>query len=168
MVRIGARVGILLLDRRLRDRARQKRQDAVDAVAHFLRGDVSVLLEAEGHDDLRDALGGVRVELIDAADRVDRFLDLVGDLALHLLGRRAGQTRGHGDGRKVHLRQSIDAELAEGKDADDDQREDQNRGKDRTTNTEFSKPLHDAPTSRRRERRRPASRRWWSRPFRRP
>ena len=41
------RVGVLLLDRRLRDRARQQRQDAVDAVAHFLRGDVGVLLELE-------------------------------------------------------------------------------------------------------------------------
>ena len=140
------RVGILLLDRRLRDRARQQRQDAVDAVAHFLRGDVGVLLEPERDDDLRDALGRIRAELIDAADRVDGFLDLVGDFALDLLGRGARQSRGHGDGREVHLRQPIDAELAEGERADDDQREDEDRGKDRTADAEFSEPLHDART----------------------
>ena len=162
------RIGILLLDRRLRDRARQQRQDAIDAVAHFLRRDVGVLLEPERDDDLRDAFGGIRAELIDAADRVDRFLDLVGDLALDLLRRRAGQTRGHGHRREIHLRQPIDAELAEGEGADDDQREDQDRGEDRTTDAEFSKPLHDAPTSRRRGRRRPTARRCSSRPFRRP
>ena len=40
-------VGIALLDRRLRDRPRQQRQDAVDLVAHFLGGDVGVLLQLE-------------------------------------------------------------------------------------------------------------------------
>ena len=45
-------VGIELLDRRLLDRARQRRQDAVDAVAHFLRRDVAVLLEQERDDDV--------------------------------------------------------------------------------------------------------------------
>jgi hypothetical protein len=112
---------------------------------------------AERDDDLRDAFSGIRIELIDAADRVDRFLDLVGDLALDLLRRGAGQTRGHGHGREIHLRQAIDAELAEGKGADDNQREDQNRCEDRPTDTEFSKPLHDAPTSRRPGRRRPTA-----------
>jgi len=83
-------IGILFLDRRLQDGARQLREDAVDTVAHFLRGDVSALLEPERDDDLRDAFSGIRIELIDAADRVDRFLDLVGDLALDLLRRSAG------------------------------------------------------------------------------
>ena len=147
-------VGILLLDRRLRDRARQQRQDAVDAIAHFLRGDVGVLLEPERDDDLRDAFGGVRAELVDAADGVDGFLDLVGDLALDLLRRGAGQTRRDGHGREVHLRQAIDAELAEGERADDDQREDQDRGKDRTTDAELSEPLHESTYSLRSDARR--------------
>ena len=50
------RVGIELLDRRLLDGARQLRQDAVHAIAHFLRRDVDVLLEQERNDDGRDAL----------------------------------------------------------------------------------------------------------------
>ena len=136
------RVRVLLLDGRLRDGARQQRQDAVDAVAHLLRGHVGVLLEPERDDDLRDALGGVRAELVDAADGVDGFLDLVGDLALHLLGRGAGQARGHGDRREVHRRQAIDPELAEGERADDDQREDEDRREDRTADAELSEPLH--------------------------
>ncbi len=161
-------VGVLLLDRRLQDRARQLRQNAVDAVADFLRGDVRILLEPEGHDDLRDAFSGVRIELIDAADGVDRFLDLVGDLALDLLRRSTGETCRDRHRREVHLRQSIDSKLAKGKCADDDEREDQNRCEDRPTDTEFSKPLHDAPTSRRPGRRRPTAQRYSSRPFRQP
>ena len=137
-------VGILLLDRRLRDRPRQERQDPVDAIADFLRGHVGVLLQKERDDDLRDAFGRIRAELIDAADGVDGFLDFVGDLALDLLGRRARQTRRDGDGREVHLRQPIDAELAERECADDGQREDEDRGKNRTANAELSEPLHDS------------------------
>ena len=98
------RVGIELLDRRLLDGLRQQRQDAVDLVAHFLRRDVGVLLEQERDDDLRDAFGRGRAQLVDAADGVDRFLDLVGDLGLDFLRRRAGQARGDDDGREVDLR----------------------------------------------------------------
>ena len=83
-------VGIELLDRRLLDGLRQQRQHAVDAVAHFLRGDVGVLLEQERDDHLRDAFRRVRAQLVDAADGVDRFFDLVGDLGLDFLRRRAG------------------------------------------------------------------------------
>ena len=89
---------------------RQQRQDAVDAVAHFLRGDVGVLLEQERDDDLRDALRRGRAQLVDAADRVDRFLDLVGDLGLDFLRRGAGQPRRDDDGREVDLREAIETE----------------------------------------------------------
>jgi hypothetical protein len=160
---------VLLLDRRLRNRPRKQRQDPVDAIADFLRGDIGVLFEPERDDDLRDAFSGIRTELVDAADRVDRFLDLVGDLALHLLGRRARQTRGHGDGWKVHLRQSIDAELAEREHADDDQREDQDGRKDRTNASSanhcmafFIRPNAQCLLNEQSpECRRPGSRRWW-------
>ena len=64
--------------------------DAVDLVAHFLRGDVGVLVEQEADDDLRDAFGRDRAQLVDAADGVDRFLDLVGDLGFDLLGAAPG------------------------------------------------------------------------------
>ena len=44
---------------------------------------------------------GDRAQLVDALDGVDGLFDDLGDLGLHLLGRRAGQRRAHGDGRQV-------------------------------------------------------------------
>ena len=113
MVSTGGGVRIALLDGRLRDRSRQQRQDAVDAVAHLLRGDVGVLLEREADDDLRHAFGRRRGQRVDAADGVDRFLDLVGDLAFDLLRRGAGQAGGHEDRREVDVGELIDPELRE-------------------------------------------------------
>ena len=106
------RVRIELLDGRLLDGLRQQRQDAVDAVAHFLRGDVGVLLEQERDDDLRDALRRRRAELVDAADGVDRFLDLVGDLGLDFLRRGARQPCRDDDRREVDLGKAVEAKAA--------------------------------------------------------
>ena len=139
----GDAVEVELLDRRLQHRPRQLRHDAVDAVAHFLRGDVGVLLELERHHDLRDALGRGRGERVDAADGVDRLFDLVGDLGLDLLGRGAGQARRHRDGRDVDVRKAIDAEPAEREQADDGQREHEHPGEDGPPDADRGKPLHD-------------------------
>ena len=143
----GDAVGIELLHRRLQHRARQQRNDAVDAIAHFLRRDVGVLLELERDDDLRDALGRGRAERVDAADRVDRLFDLVGDLGLDLLGRGAGQPRRHRDRGDVDVGEAIDAEPAEGEEPDDGQREDEHPGEDRALDAELGKPLHGPVTS---------------------
>ena len=70
--------------------ARQERQHAVDAVAHFLRRHVAVLFEQERDDDLRHAFGRVRPQFVDAADRVDGLFDLVGDLGLDSSGAAPG------------------------------------------------------------------------------
>ena len=122
---------------------RQQRQHAVDLVAHFLRGDVGVLVEQEADHDLRDAFRRRRAQLVDAADGVDGFFDLVGDLGLDLLRRGAGLHRRDDDGREVDLRKPIDAEPREREHADDGQRQDQHRREDRTADAERSKPLHD-------------------------
>ena len=137
------RVGIELLDHRLIDRARQQGEHAVHAVAHFLRGDVAVLLEQERDDDLRDALGRVRAQLVDPADRIDGFLDLVADLGLDLLRRCARQPGRDDDGGEVDLREAVEAKLGEGEGADDGQRERDDRREHRTTNGNRSEPLHD-------------------------
>ena len=47
-----------------------------------------------------------------------RFLDLVGDFRLDLLGRRSRLDGGDHDGGEVHLRESIDAEAHERERAD--------------------------------------------------
>jgi hypothetical protein len=48
----GRRIGIELVDARLLNRLGQQRQDPVHLVAHFLRGDVGVLVEDEADHDL--------------------------------------------------------------------------------------------------------------------
>ena len=137
------RIGVELLDRRLIDGAREAGEHAVHAVAHFLGGHVAVFLEKEGDDDLRHAFGGVRAKLVDPADRVDGFLDLVGDLGLDLFRRSAGKPGRDDDGGKVDLGKAIEPQLREGERADDRQRERDDRRKDRPTNGNGSEPLHD-------------------------
>ena len=163
----GDAVEVELLHRRLQDRSRQLRQHAIDAIAHFLRGDVRVLFELERDDDLRDAFGGGRGQRVDAADGVDGLLDLVGDLGFDLLRRRAGQARRHRDRRDVDVGKAIDAEAAEREQADDGQREDEHPGEDRAAERR-AMPATAWLTSRRRERRRPAARRRSRPPARRP
>ncbi len=68
---------------------------------------------------LRHAFARDRLELVDPADRVHRLFELLADLGLDLLRRGAGHTRDDRDGRKVDLRETIDAELGVAGDADD-------------------------------------------------
>ena len=87
--RRGVRID-LLDDGRLRPggEAGQHRPDLFpDVVGRLLH----VALEHEGREDLRLPLDGGRAQLVEAADGVDDLLDLLGDLALDLLGRGAGQ-----------------------------------------------------------------------------
>ena len=128
--------------------ARQEREHAIDAVAHFLGRDVAVLLEKERDDDLRDAFGRIRAQLVDAADRVDGLLDLVGDFGFDFLRCRAGQPGDDDDRRKIDLREPVEPELREGKRADDGQRESDDRRKNWPTNGDRSEPLHDLSSER--------------------
>ena len=81
---------------------------------------------------VRDAFRGGRAQLVDAADGVDRFLDLVGDLGLDFLRRRARQPGGDDDGREVDLGEAVEAEARERERADDRQREDDDAREDGT------------------------------------
>ena len=139
------RLEVELLHRRLQHGSRQQRQHAIDAIANFLRGGVGVLLELERDDHLRDAFGRRRGQRVDAADGVDGLLDLVRHLGLDLLRRRAGQPRRHRDRRDVNVGKAIDAKAAEGKQANDRQRQDQHPGEHWTPHAERCKPLHDLP-----------------------
>ncbi len=137
------RVGIELLDCRLVDVARQDGKHAVDAIADFLRGDVGILLEQERDDHHRDAFRRGRTQLVDAADRIDRFFDPVGELGFDFLRRRTGKPRRHDDGGEVDFREAVEAELREGKGADDRERNDENAREHRTPDGESCQPLHD-------------------------
>src|SRR5262249_15687725 len=109
-----------------------------------LGGDVDVPLEIEGDDEERVARARDRAQLADALDGVDDFLDLLGDLRLHLLGRGARQLGADGHGWQVDRREAIDAgtEVAGG--ADDDQRQHGHRGEDGTADADFGELLHSS------------------------
>ena len=143
------RVGVELLDDGLVDVPWELREDAVHVVAHLLRGDVDVLLEDERDEDLRDALGRDRAQLVDARDRVDRLLDLVGDLGLDLLGRGAREARDDDDGREVDVREAVDAEARVADAADDDEHEDEDRREDGPADAETGESLHGLVSFRR-------------------
>ena len=66
------------------------RQHAVNLVAHVLRRYVDILFQLEGDEDLRNAFRRDRPQLVDAVDGVDGLFDLIGNLGLDFLGRRAG------------------------------------------------------------------------------
>ena len=86
-------VGIEFLNRRLLGRFGQIWNDGLDAVLDLLRRDVYVLFEDKRDEDLRDALDRSRAQLVDTGDRIDGFLDLLGDLGLDLLRRSARDLR---------------------------------------------------------------------------
>ena len=75
---------------------------------------------------------GGRSQLVDPADRVDGFLDLVGDLGLDLLRRGAGQPGRDEDGGEVDLRKTVETQARERERADDRQGEDQDAREDGT------------------------------------
>ena len=118
----GRGVGIELLNGRLLGCFGQVRNDGLNAVLDLLRGDVNVLFENELDEHLRDALDRRRAQLVDAADRVDRLLDLFGDLGLDLLRRRTGIRDRHRDRREIDLWKEVDAERQERERADHDER----------------------------------------------
>ncbi len=107
------RVGVELLDNRDFRRFGKIVDNQVDFVAHFLRGHVGVFLQNEIDEDLRYAFERCRTQLVDAADRVDRAFDLVGDLSLDLLRRCAGISYCDGDRWQVDFRKQIHAERSE-------------------------------------------------------
>ena len=82
---------------------RQIADDQVNFVADLLRGDVGIFFEEEGDEDLRYTFNRGGAQLVNAADGVDCALNLVGDLGLDFLRRRAGIDYGYGDGRQINL-----------------------------------------------------------------
>ena len=139
------RVHVHLLDDRLQDRARQQRQDAVDLVAHLLGGHVDVLLEQERCRHERYAFGGRRAQLVQAADGVDGFFNLVGDLGFDLLRRGPGLPRRDHDRGEIDLREPVDSQLRVPERADHGERQHEDRREHRPSHAERRKPLHTPP-----------------------
>jgi hypothetical protein len=90
----GRGAGVEFLDHRGIGALREIGQHPSDRVADLLGADVRVLLQHEGDDHLAQAFKARRAQLVDAGDRVDRLLDLLGERGFDLLGARAPQRRG--------------------------------------------------------------------------
>jgi hypothetical protein len=84
------RVGLLLLHDRLVDFLGQEAARLRHAVAHVRGRAVGIAIEMEAHRDLRVLGAADRLDVVDALDAGQRFLDGRGDLRLHDLGVGAG------------------------------------------------------------------------------
>src|SRR5262252_645248 len=124
------RVRIQLADDRVLGPLGQIRQRRRHLVTHLLSREVDVLVEVEPDDQLRHALGGDRLQLLETADRVDRLFDLVRHLGLDLL---RGGARQHGHDRhdrKVDVGKAIEVQLEVADHADDGDGQHQYRRED--------------------------------------
>jgi hypothetical protein len=109
------------------DAAGQLALDGGDLVADVLEGLVAVDLELELEDDVGDALVVARGHALDAAERLERLLDRVGDLGLH--GLRVGARVDHGgrDDGEVDAREQLDADARQAVEAEHHERGDHHR-----------------------------------------
>jgi hypothetical protein len=124
-------VGVDALDQRLLDVARKRWAHLRDAVAHLLDAAVQVGIEAEFDEGQVAAFARQRADQLDAGDRVDGFLDRLGDVVLDLLGRGARIVDRHRDQRRTDVRHRLDAQLPVREQAQHRQGRDHHRGEDR-------------------------------------
>ena len=138
------RVGVGLGDVRIERLVGELAHDRSDPIAHVLRGDVDVAIEAEDGEDVGVPGAGHRSQLGDAFHRVHRLFHRLGDLRLGLLDRGAWQGGADGDLGQIDAREAVDAEAEIAGGADDDQREDDHRGEDRAGDADGGERLHSA------------------------
>ena len=117
--------------------ARELVDDLRQFVADVLGRRFDVALEREVDRDARVALIGGGAQLVDAADRIDGFLDPLGDLRFDLLGAGAGKVGLHRDDRDVGLGHQIEAERLVRHGAEDDERRRHHDREDRTVDADF-------------------------------
>jgi len=122
--------------------ARQVAQGRRHLVAHVLRGHVDVAVEVEGHDDDGRPGSRDRAQLLDPRHRVDGFLQLLGQLRLHLFRGCPGQLGADGDGGQVDGGEAVDAEARVAHRAHHAQREDDHRREHGPPDTDFGELLH--------------------------
>ena len=131
----------------------KRRLDRAQPVAHLLHrgGAVDIHLEEQDHQRLAGARGAL--DVVDAADRVHRFLDRLDDVAFHRLGGGAGIAHHHGDDREVDVRQLLDRQALEGIDADDHEGGHDHRREDRGVDADAGQEHALTPPRSRRRRR---------------
>src|SRR5262249_22360760 len=139
-------VRVVFQDGRLVDPAGQLAADRVHLRADVGWREVGADVVQEGDDDLGDAFLGGRGDVVNAAERRDRVLDLLGDELLHVLRRGAVVSRHHGYGREVEVGEELNVELLVGHEPDEDHRQDQHADRHGSVDRETSE-CHMAPRS---------------------
>ena len=122
--------------------ARQLAEHGGDAIAHVLRGDVTVAVQIEGdHDE-----GGTRAvdgaQFVNAFNGVNHLLNGLCHLRLHLGRRRAGQAGADAHNRHINRREAVHAEVQVARRAHDDECQDDHHRQHRPANADFSELLH--------------------------
>jgi hypothetical protein len=123
----GRGAGVELLDHGRVDALGQLALDRGDLVADVLQREVAVDLELELEDHRGDALVVARGHALDAAQRLQRLLDRVGDLRLHRLRVGARVDDGRGDDRELDVREQLDADARQAVEAEHHERGDHHR-----------------------------------------
>ena len=119
------------IDRRRRQVGRQQVAGRVDRRLHFLLGDVEADVEAEAQGDDGRPGRTRRHHLAEARHLAELALERRGHGRGHHLRARAGIEGLHLDGRIVDLRQRRQRQKAIGRDADEQDRDHQEAGRDR-------------------------------------
>ena len=130
-------VGVYLRDHRRPELRREILHRLRRLLADVLGRVVDVALEHELDRDLRDPFAQLRRHLVDPGDAAERLFGRLDDGAVQLVGARAGQRQGDGDGRGIGFRQEIDAEVAERKDPRHHKQHHEHRGEHGTADAEF-------------------------------
>jgi hypothetical protein len=132
----GIRVRVHLGNDRRLDFRRQILDRLRHLLAHVLRRVVDVPLEDELERDPAVPLADHRRHLVDAGNAAQRLFGRLDDGAVQFLGAGAGQVEVDHDGRRVRLRQQIDAEIAEREHTRDHEQHHQHGGEDRASYAE--------------------------------
>ena len=132
------------VDRRRRQVGGQQIAGRVDRRLHLLLGDVDGEIEPEAQRDERGAAGARRHHLREVGHLPELPLQRRGDRGGHHLRARAGIEGLHLDGRIIDLRQRRQRQEFVGDDADQQDREHQQRCRDRPLD-EQARRVHGAP-----------------------
>ena len=134
------RVGIHLLDDRRQHLRRQVAHRPGNLLTDVVGGVVDVALEHEAEGDGGAAFAdALRQHLVDAGDAAQRLLERLDHGRRHLGGAGPRQLHADGDRRGIGLREEVDAEVAEGEDAQHHQRHDEHGGEDGPADAQLGK-----------------------------
>jgi hypothetical protein len=131
------RVGVGLAHHRGKHVRRHLPHRAGGLFAHLFDRLGDVLVQHEGDDDVARAFGHHRAQLVNAADRRNRFFQRHDDLRDHLLGAGARQPRIDVDGGRVCPGEQIHAQVEKAEQPHHGEEQDQHEGENRTLDADL-------------------------------